>query len=298
MRLLGLQPSCLQMHDQLTEGIESERKSDLDHAERCYKAVVEARPSDETLAEVHCRLANLYRTRCQWDEALTHARHSARIAKRLDDKKQYAEALNAEAIIHQSRGQFDQATPLLERVLALTEDARLRGIALQNLGSIAALSGDLGSAERYFAESYGCFMRCGNTRGEAHSLNNYGRAALDRGNLVLAEEVLQKAVEIARSAEDAEMIALSTMNYAEAVMLRGDASRAEDLASTALGYFAHTGNRWHQIECLRLLGDIHVKAHNAATARSCYEQGLDLAKKIGARVEMGHLATALDRLNG
>ena len=285
------------MRDELREGIEAEKKSDLDHAERCYQAVLKARPPHDVLAEVHCRLANLYRTRCQWDEALAHARDSARIAKRLDDKKQYAEALNAEAIIHQSRGQFEQATPLLDQVLKLTDDARLRGIALQNLGSIAALSGDLGSAERYFAESYGCFMRCGNARGEAHSLNNYGRAALDRGNLVLAEEVLQKAVEIARTAEDAEMIALSTLNYAEAVGLKGDLTRAEDLASTALGYFAHTGNRWHQIECLRLLGDILTRDHKVATARRCYEEGLEIAKKIGARVEISTLTKALSDLD-
>ena len=285
------------MNDQLNEGFEAEKKSDLDHAERCYQAVLKARPSDNVLAEVHCRLAHLYRTRCQWDQALQHARDSARIANRLDDKKQYAEALNAEAIIHQSRGEFDQAIPLLERVLNATQDARMRGIALQNLGSIAALSGDLGSAERYFAESYGCFMRCGNTRGEAHSLNNYGRAALDRGNVVLAEEVLQKAVDIARAAEDGDMIALSTMNYAEAVCRKGDLSRAEDLASTALGYFAHVGNRWQQIECLRLLGDIHLQDHNAVTARSCYTQGLDIAKEIGARVEVSTLSAALANLD-
>jgi len=285
------------IHAQLAEGIDAEKRSDLDHAERCYKSVLEARPAPDILAEAHCRLANLHRTHCQWDEALRHARDSARIASRFDDKKQYAEALNAEAIIHQSQGHFDQATPLLERVLEITSDARLRGIALQNLGSIAALSGDLGSAERYFSESYGCFMRCGNTRGEAHSLNNYGRAALDRGNLTLAEEVLQKAVEIARSAEDREMIALSTLNYAEAVGRRGDTRRAEDLASEALGYFAHTGNQWHQIECLRLLGDIHVRDHNQATARRCYEEGLELAKKIGARVEMSALTEALTHLD-
>ena len=285
------------MREHLREGIEAEKKSDLDHAEQCYTAVLTAEGPDEVRAEVHCRLANLYRTRCRWDDALRHARESARIANRLEDKKQYAEAVNAEAIIHQSRGEFDQATPLLQRVLTLTDDARMRGIALQNLGAIAALSGDLGSAERYFSESYGCFIRCGNTRGEAHSLNSYGKAVLDRGNAKLAEEVLHKAVELAKAADDAEIIALSTLNYAEAVGRRGDLARAEDLASTALGYFAHTGNRWLQIECLRLLGDLHARGRNPATARRCYEEGLEIAKKIGAKVEMSALTRALATLD-
>lgn len=282
--------------DRLKEGVEAEKKSDLDHAERCYTAVLESQPPDSVLAEVHCRLANLYRNRCDWDRALQHARDSARIANRLDDKKQYAEALNAEALVHQSRGEFDKAAPLLERILKVTDDARLRGLALQNLGSIAAHNGDLGSAERYFGESYGCFMRANFPRGEAFALNSYGRAALDRGNLTLAEEVLQKAVQIARELEDPELIALATLNLAEALARRGDTRRAEDMASSALGYFAHTGNTWRHIECLRLLGDIHASSKNPMIAKRCYEEGLNLARKIGARLETSALSEALSAL--
>lgn len=282
--------------DLLKEGIEAEKKSDLGHAERRYLAVLEARPGDPVRAETHCRLSSLYRNRCDWDLALHHARESGRIAQRLDDRKQYAEALNAEALVHQSRGDFQQATPLLEKILASTSDPRLRGFALQNLGSIAANQGDLGSAERYFGESYGCFMRAGFPRGEALSLNNYGRAALDRGNLELADEVLCKAVELSREIEDAELIAIATLNYAEAVQRKGNLARAEDLASSALGYFAHTGNTWRHIECLRLLGDIHSLSKNHTIARACYQEGLELARKIGARVEVSTLTQALGKL--
>ena len=279
--------------DNLREGIEAEKKSDLGHAERCYQAVLAGKPDARMLAEVHCRLSSLYRNRCEWDLALQHAAESGRVALRLDDKKQFAEALNAEALVHHSRGDFQQATPLLEQILKVTDDPRLRGFALQNLGSIAAHQGDLGSAERYFGESYGCFMRAGFPRGEALSLNNYGRAALDRGNLQLADEVLCKAVELSREIEDAEMIAIATLNYAEAVGRKGNLGRAEDLASSALGYFAHTGNTWRHIECLRLLGDINMRSNKHTIAQRCYEEGLDLARKIGAKMETTALTEAL-----
>jgi predicted negative regulator of RcsB-dependent stress response len=279
--------------DLLREGIEAEKKSDPDHAERRYLAVLAAQPGDAVLAETHCRLSSLYRNRCQWDLALQHAKESGRLALRLEDKKQFAEALNAEALVHHSRGDFEEARHLLDQILTVTDDARLRGFALQNLGSISANQGDLGSAERYFAESYGCFMRAGFPRGEALSLNNYGRAALDRGNLALADEVLCKAVELSRVIEDSEMIALATLNYAEAVARKGNLGRAEDLASSALGYFAHTGNTWRHIECLRLLGDIHLRSNKHTIAQRCYEEGLDLAKRIGARVETTILTDAL-----
>lgn len=283
--------------DLISEGVEAEKKSDLDHAEQCYKAALGSKPSDPVLAEIHCRLSSLYRNRCEWDLALEHAANSATAARRLADRKPYAEALNAEALVFQSRGEFDRASPLLEQILVITDDPRLRGHALQNLGSIAAHQGELGSAERYFGESYGCFMRADFPRGEATSLNNYGRVALDRGNDTLAEEVLSKAVEVARNIEDPELTAISTLNYAEALARRGQHSRAEDLASSALGYFAHTRNTWRHIECLRLLGDIHVRSNNRAIAKRCYEEGLDLAQKIGARLETSALKEALGALD-
>jgi hypothetical protein len=66
--------------------------------------------------------------------------------------------------------------------------------------------------------------------------------------------------------------------------------------SEALGYFNHTKNAWRQIECLRLLGDITVKAHELSTAVHCYVRGMQLALRIGARQELAVLAECLNRV--
>src|ERR687886_368268 len=74
---------------------------------------------------------------------------------------------------------------LFRQVLETNGEPRVRGIALQNIGSILAQQGSLGAAERAFAESLGYFRRAGYQLGEATALNNQGRVALDRGDAEL-----------------------------------------------------------------------------------------------------------------
>ena len=274
----------------------AERRGDLNRALERYRCVTDTQCSDAERAHAWCRLSAVYRNRCEWDQALEAARESGRIARRAGLNDAEAEALNAEAAVEQSRGAFDRAEPLLKNALGLTKDSRLRGLVLQNLGVISAHRGELGAAERHFSESYGCFMQAGYRRGEAFALNNLGRIALDRNNLALAEEVLGKAVEVGQALDDGEMTALATLNYAEALLKKGEPGRAEDLVSSALGYFATTGNRWRQVECLRLLGALHASAGATPTARRCYEDGLAIARQLGAQLEVSTLERALKEL--
>jgi tetratricopeptide (TPR) repeat protein len=166
-------------------------------------------------------------------------------------------------------------------------------VILQNLGSILAQKGQLGAAERAFSESYGFFRRAAYRRGEAIALNNYGRVALDRHNTVLAEQLLEDALAIAREVEDGDLVALATLNLAEALSQRGQAKRARDLASAAFGHFDSCGNRWRQVECLRLLGALHEGEDCIDDAERCYERGLRIAREIDAQ---GEIATVQDSL--
>ena len=271
--------------DRLERAADFERKGDFPRARQECQDALDAGCDGAHRVEALLRLSTIHRHLCDWEDALRCARESAQQARACQLPEALAEALNAQAAVHQARGDFPAALPLLEEILTVTDDCRLRGIALQNLGAIAAQKGDLGSAERYFAESYGAFMKCGFRRGEVFALNNYGRAALDRGNLPLASEVLHKAIQIAEQIEDGEMIALSSLNLADTMMRQGKHARAEDLASSALGYFKTVGNRWREIECFRLLGEMNASAGASPAARRCWEDGLRIATEIGAKLE-------------
>lgn len=279
----------------IEEGLRLEKFGMLDRALAHYEA---AATGDDplTVATAWRRRASVLRTRCDWEGALAAARESAAVAVRHALPDAHAEALNAEAAVFQSTGDFAAARPLLERILDMTTDARIRGVALQNLGSIAAEGGDFETAEHRFLESYRCFQAAEYRWGQAFALNNYGRAAMDRENFEIAERVLTRAVDMAREIEDLDLAALATMNLAETMLCADDLERADEAASTALGYFDMAGNRWRRVECLRLLGDINRRDDQPEIARRCYTQGLELARELGVHLEIARLEDRLKAL--
>src|SRR5687768_15921857 len=278
----------------IEEGLRLEKFGMLDRALAHYEA---AASGDDplTVTTAWRRRASVLRTRCDWEGALAAARESAAVAIRHDLPDAHAEALNAEAAVFQSTGDFAAARPLLERILDMTTDPRIRGVALQHLGSIAAEGGDFETAEHRFLESYSCFQAAEYRWGQAFALNNYGRAAMDSENFEIAERVLTRAVDLAREIEDLDLAALATMNLAETMLCADELERADEAASTALGYFDMAGNRWRRVECLRLLGDINLRDDQPEVAMRCYAQGLELARELGVQPEIARLE---ERLRG
>jgi tetratricopeptide (TPR) repeat protein len=281
--------------DSLDDGIRAETHGDLERAVSLFAAAASS-DNPAIAAEALTRLADVRRSRGEWETALAAARRGRDIARSAGLDTLTLHAIIAEANVLLCRGDFVDARTLFDQVLGLTADPRMRGLALQNLGSIMAQQGELGAAERYFAESYGQFQHAGYRRGEATALINYGRVTLDRGNPELAEDLLCQAINAAREIEHAELTALATLNLAEARCRRGDTTQAEDLASEALGVFSGCGNRWRQIECLRLIGAIHEERGDCENATRCFERGLAIAHEMGAAVEIRSLNDCLCRV--
>lgn len=280
----------------LDEGRKYQKAGMLDRALDLYGQVVASGAPPPLLAEGLCRQASVYRAKCEWDNALEAARRSEEVARTADLREQYEEALNAQAAVFQTRGDFDTATPIFEHLLTYSTNDRIRGIAMQNLGAIAAQRGDFELATRRFLESHACFKRAEYRRGEAIALNNMAAAALDQGDLELADSAAERALGVSRQLGDLELIGLATLNSAEVHTRRDELALAEDLASTALGYFTNAQNTLRQVEALRLLGDINCKQGNADAAARCYERGLSLAREISALVEVSEIEACLRKL--
>ncbi|MDQ3950981.1 MAG: tetratricopeptide repeat protein [Gemmatimonadota bacterium] len=282
--------------DLMEQGRRFEGHGVLDRALESYAQAAESSADPALVSEALTHQSRIYRCRSEWEPAIEAARQAQQLASAAGLNGLLAEAVIAEANVLICRGDFQRALALFRQVLATTDDPRVRGIALQNIGSILAQQGNLGAAERAFAESFGCFRRAGYRLGEATALNNQGRVALDRGDAALAEQVLDQALVVARAIGYTELVALATLNYAEALVVRGDLARAEENASTALGYFRTTGNRWREIECLRIIGAINERLGGVADAVRCYERALCLANELGASHDAGTLRDCLSRM--
>ena len=279
----------------IDEGARYARGGDPAGALTRYERAYAISDSPEVRAEALTRASIVHRARCDWDLAVSTAKRAAGIAESSGLTDALAEALNAEAVVYQTRGDFDAAIPLLERVLGLTANDRIRGIAVQNLGAIAARQSDFAEAERRFLDSVEHFRRAEYDLGVAVALNNTAAAALDRRNWTLASDVAAQAQDAAIRIGDQELLGIATLNLAEARSRLGDLERAEAQASEALGLFRTAGNIFREIECLRLLGDVLRERDQPDTARRAWERGLELARRTRADPEAAQLQERLDR---
>jgi tetratricopeptide (TPR) repeat protein len=231
-------------------------------------------------------MADALRAVCRWEDGLEAARQAQAIAAEASLDRCQLEAVIAETNILMARGDFDLARPKLEHVALATDDPRLRGIALQNIGTIHAQCGHAGAAERAFRESLGNFHRAGYRRGECIALNNLGRLALEMADTVRARPMLEDACAIAREIEDLELAALTSLNLAWSLCHARELDRAQDLVMSCLGHFSAAGNRWREIECFRLLGEIDEHSEDLTNAARCYQIALAIAEQIGAELEV------------
>lgn len=286
-------PDCVAL---LADGVRNQRGGRLDRALRLFAEVAESGCADELRAEALCRQASVHRARCDWSLAVDAARRGAALAVQAGHADLHAEALNAEAVIYLTRGEFEEAAPLLERVLALAAGDRVRGIAAQNLGAIAAQRGDHREAERLFLESRARFAAAGYEFGEATALNNAAAAALDRHEPAVALELSGEAISIAARLGDLELRGIAEINHAEALAGLGRRDEAEERASVALGHFNAAGNALREVECLRLLGDIRAARGDIGTAERCYRRGLDVARRIEATRAVAEIGRRIEAL--
>jgi tetratricopeptide (TPR) repeat protein len=281
----------------LERGAALRKAGDLDAALALFRAV--AAWPDAALASAGWRhVSGIHCQRSAWDDAVAAARRAATLAQETGLRELYAEALNAEAIAYQLQGDWDRAVPLLEQMLELTADPKGQGIALQNLGSIAAQRGDFETARRYFLRSHQAFRMAGYTHGVAFVLNNFARAALDHGNPRVAQPLLTDALGAARRVGDRDLVALVTRNLAEAAIMVGELDRAGGLIDEAQAVFAAAGNRTREVECLRLRGELAERAGDREGAAERYAAAYTLAAEVGALQEAARISERLAGLRG
>ena len=284
------QGMCPEAVEYLQSGIKCQRLGLLDRALVEFVTAVGLADDPDLRSVAMTHQSNVLRAQCQWQSAIEVARQSRTIAMHAGLETRAAEAWIAEANVYLARGEFEAALPVFHALLESTTDARLRGVALQNIGNIRAQCGVFQQAESAFSESFRCFEHAGFLPGQAIARTNQGRARLDRGDLAGAVTLLEDAVKFAKHAEDGELVASALINLAEA-LLPTDPERAEDLACTALGHFRSSGNHLPHLECLRLLGDVNARRGHGDEAVACYEKALLIARKLEARVEV----TTLER---
>jgi tetratricopeptide (TPR) repeat protein len=283
----------------LEAGLRAEHGDDLQQALNHYAdAAISAGDDPAIVAQALTRQAGVYRRLSEWERAANYARRASEIAHGAGLPSLIAEALVAEANALMCSGRLDEAASAYHRLVRVATDDRQRGIAMQNIGSIHAQKREFVWAAEAFSLSRELFRSAGYARGEAIATNNLGRLAFDLGELAEADQVLEEALWKARDVEDAELCALVRLNLAQVRVAQGKYEPAGRMVAEAYGHFAVSENRWRQIECLCVLADIAEAEGQKEQARVHLERGREVARAIGARVELERIEERLGGSSG
>jgi len=283
----------------LETGLAALRAGDLDRALGGFVAAeaAAARAGDAEARSAALRHQSfVWRQRADWGRALDCAERAIAEAEAAGLRDATAEALNAKATVFQAQGDFAQAEPILRQAAEVSFDRRVQALAYANLGAIAAERGDLGQARQHFLAAAERFRRAGYHFGEAVTLNNFSRAALDVGNARLALPMLQDARAAARLAADAELLGIVLTNLAEAHERLGEAAEGEREGEEALTIFMRLANHVRRAECLRVLGVLAASRGDRSLARARFESALEAADAAGTIPERARIEEALKSL--
>jgi tetratricopeptide (TPR) repeat protein len=191
---------------------------------------------------------------------------------------------------HSRLGERDAAERIATEAVRLGErvhDSSLLADALVRLG-IAREPVDTDDAARLYQRALDLYRGIGDFRGQARCHNNLGIIHQLRGEWTSAQDQLDCAIAVARSAGMREVWGLSALNAGVMALKRGDYDRAGDRFGEALALFGSMKNTERQLYAVYNLAHLDRERGDFESAGDLYDLSAALAKAIGqSDVEIG-----------
>lgn len=228
-------------------------------------------------AEAELRTGNPKRARAWLEEALPRVQRSG-------DRVAFRRSMNYLGVADIEVGAIDEATHVLARALDLAQidgDDLLFARATNNLGAIANIRGERQKALSLYQLAIPAYQRLGHAVGIAESCHNLAITWRHLGQLDRADDYEQRALEYARAASNAGLVALALLGRAELALERGDAALAEAGARRAAADFARMPHPVREGDALRLLGSAALARGALTEARQALDRAVLLASEHG-----------------
>ncbi len=202
------------------------------------------------------------------------------------------ESLRGEAYVREGRlacwqGEYEAADALTEEGMRLCErsgNGRWLGMALNNLGGVAAYRGDINRAEMWLEKS----LSVGKDDDDLvwRSLGDLSLVAMSRGEYERARELIEEAVGRLRQTgidreTPHEACRMLQQALGEVELALGNMDKAATHYEQALAITRKFGNKRAMVGALDGLGKIAFERGNFADARASYEQALEVAEELG-----------------
>jgi putative nucleotidyltransferase with HDIG domain len=289
--------------DLLATAREHELRGRLVEAIAGYRAVIDSadsRAHAKLLAEALRRLGNIHRRRHELDVATDLTQRSFEVALGVNDPSLVGEALNALAVIHFVRGDWERAREEAQRALAVSgdNDAALRARVEQNLGTMANAEGDLDGALTHYQRSLDAFRAAGDKRGLAIAYHNIGMNKADRELWQEADVSFRTSLEIAESIGDVTLRGLTLLNRTEVHIARQEFDAGKHSAEAALRIFDQLGARELKADAYKFLGVLYRETGRPQLSEARLKTALEIAGEIGAVLAQAEATRELAVLYG
>lgn len=205
---------------------------------------VRAGEQPERGPELYRWMGRLNYERGQYDEAHRFLEAGLVMAQTLGRRQDAARLLNSMASVEQLRGRLDVSEALYSRAAALAdmEDMQLLSAMIeQNLGTLANIRGDLGTALMRYQAALDRYRALENDRAAGWVLVNMGMLRTQVGEWAAAELSFNAAAQLAEKTGDAATIAKVEINRAQLYLKRQNFERARECCERAFKGYSELG---------------------------------------------------------
>lgn len=243
-------------------------------------AVLATEPASEMLANV-LRWKGTAHRECGDTRAADRLYEESReVAERIRYLAGMAHAANCRGIIAQRRGELGDAERHYADAAALAGqagEAPLSVMVQRNLGIVGSIRGDWTSAVSRFEESRRHAETVGDSDGIARALNNIAIVLTKQARYPDAEAMYGRALALVRECGDAVSECVCEFNRAEMFIAARRLDEAEAACAIGLEIAERRGDRLRRAEGLKLLASIGRLRGKVASCETLLEEALMLA---------------------
>ena len=240
----------------------------------------------------------------QPDSAYLLAELQLEEARRLNQAKWMADAVNTKGVSYKVRGELEQAlTHFLEALEMRKEIGDLKAVAssMNNVGVIFDIQGEFDAARTWYQQSLAISRSIEDSTEIANTLINLGINSSDQGDYEQALLNYKEGLKMREAIGDKAGIAHATLNVADIYYKQGDHGNAIDWFSRARLLYEETQNLSGIAACVEYIGSLYKIQGEFEKAKKYYQESLELGKEMGAQGTVArslHLLGTIERAMG
>jgi tetratricopeptide (TPR) repeat protein len=232
-------------------------------------------------------LASFLRIHGPWTQAIDLHTAAVAAARHRDDRLGEANALNDLGVVRWLTGDLPGAAQVLERALGISRDLGDRlgeANALNDLGVVRRLTGDYPGAAQTLERALGIYRDLGHRLGEANTLHSLGVVRRLTGDYPGAAQTLERALGISRDLGDRLGEANALLSLGVVRYLTGDYPGAAQVLGQALGISRDLSDRRGEANAYNYLGVVRYLTGDCPGAAQMLEQALGIYRDLSDRL--------------